>query len=167
MTTVDRFVFFSFQIINFLISLKSQQVSQTDSDHQNSNWLRFKNQLYKTEYCRNLSEIGYCKYQTECRFAHSAEELRQNRPRQVKYKTVHCIDYENSCCYFGSRCWFIHSQLTATELDHQMAHNFVNLYFSKIIGTKYDFLECSTSSAPPSYASRRSRWIQSNPLVVV
>ncbi|KAI9273691.1 hypothetical protein BY458DRAFT_419472, partial [Sporodiniella umbellata] len=64
--------------------------------------------LYKTEMCRNWQEIGHCRYQHKCRFAHGAEELR-SIPRSSKYKTQTCRTFHlTGTCLYGVRCVFIH-----------------------------------------------------------
>ncbi|KAL0074516.1 hypothetical protein F4703DRAFT_1715448, partial [Phycomyces blakesleeanus] len=64
--------------------------------------------LYKTEYCRNWTELGHCRYGKKCCYAHGSNELRA-APRHNRYKTQICRAYhvEGSCPY-GIRCTFIH-----------------------------------------------------------
>ncbi|ORZ17808.1 hypothetical protein BCR42DRAFT_325672, partial [Absidia repens] len=63
---------------------------------------------YKTEYCRNWTELGHCRYGTKCRYAHGANELRK-APRHLLYKTQICRAYhEQGECPYGIRCTFIH-----------------------------------------------------------
>lgn len=47
------------------------------------------NPLYKTEMCRNWSEMGHCRYGRTCQFAHGRTELRQV-PRHNQWKTKTC-----------------------------------------------------------------------------
>ncbi|CAO3629868.1 unnamed protein product [Cunninghamella blakesleeana] len=64
--------------------------------------------LYKTEYCRNWTELGYCRYGEKCRYAHGENELRAT-PRHVRYKTQICKAYhQQGECPYGLRCTFIH-----------------------------------------------------------
>lgn len=44
------------------------------SNNQNSRFLH--HLRYKTEYCRNVTEHGSCRYGNKCQFAHSGAELR-------------------------------------------------------------------------------------------
>ncbi|KAI7883712.1 hypothetical protein K492DRAFT_107835, partial [Lichtheimia hyalospora FSU 10163] len=61
--------------------------------------------LYKTEYCRNWTELGYCRH---CRYAHGSTELR-NAPRHSRYKTEICRAYHfEGACPYGIRCTYIH-----------------------------------------------------------
>ncbi|KAI8082820.1 uncharacterized protein BX664DRAFT_284558, partial [Halteromyces radiatus] len=67
-----------------------------------------KSHLYKTEYCRNWSELGVCRYGKKCRYAHGDEELRMV-PKHNRYKTQICRAYHlEGTCLYGSRCTFIH-----------------------------------------------------------
>lgn len=91
--------------------------------------------LYKTEYCRNWSELGYCRsvewwwwwwrwsslfanrkelpcnrYGEKCRYAHGENELR-HAPRHMLYKTQICRAYHDKGeCPYGIRCTFIHGE---------------------------------------------------------
>ncbi|KAH8551505.1 hypothetical protein BGW37DRAFT_493919 [Umbelopsis sp. PMI_123] len=67
-------------------------------------------ELYKTEWCRNWQELGVCRYDKKCRYAHSASELRKIE-RHPRYKTQICRTYhEKGTCPYGVRCTFIHEQ---------------------------------------------------------
>ncbi|KAI9031009.1 hypothetical protein CLU79DRAFT_831539 [Phycomyces nitens] len=64
--------------------------------------------LYKTEVCRNWSEIGHCRYGKRCQYAHGNKEIR-NTPRHNRYKTQPCRAYhEEGACPYGTRCTYIH-----------------------------------------------------------
>ncbi|ORZ01451.1 hypothetical protein BCR43DRAFT_423842, partial [Syncephalastrum racemosum] len=64
--------------------------------------------LYKTEYCRNWTELGQCRYGRKCRYAHGLGELRQVT-RPTRYKTQICRAYHvEGTCPYGVRCTFIH-----------------------------------------------------------
>ncbi|KAI9498443.1 hypothetical protein BDB00DRAFT_755050, partial [Zychaea mexicana] len=64
--------------------------------------------LYKTEYCRNWTELGQCRYGKKCRYAHGDGELR-TVPRHSRYKTQICRAYHvDGACPYGVRCTFIH-----------------------------------------------------------
>ncbi|KAL0090643.1 hypothetical protein J3Q64DRAFT_1627106, partial [Phycomyces blakesleeanus] len=63
---------------------------------------------YKTEVCRNWSEIGYCRYGKKCQYAHGNKEIR-DIPRHNRYKTQLCRAYhEEGACPYGTRCTYIH-----------------------------------------------------------
>lgn len=82
-------------------------VLSSSSDHPAS----FKEQLYKTELCRNMAELGVCDFGKECYFAHSEAEKRQAEGRKLhpNHRTVHCIEWNRgNVCKFGRRCAFIH-----------------------------------------------------------
>ncbi|KAG2175282.1 hypothetical protein INT44_007770 [Umbelopsis vinacea] len=67
-------------------------------------------ELYKTEWCRNWQELGVCRYDKKCRYAHSASELRKIE-RHPRYKTQICRTYhDKGTCPYGVRCTFIHEQ---------------------------------------------------------
>ncbi|KAI7866602.1 hypothetical protein BDF14DRAFT_1810504 [Spinellus fusiger] len=64
--------------------------------------------LYKTEYCRNWTELGHCRYGKRCCYAHGSNELRA-APRHNRYKTQICRAYHvEGACPYGIRCTFIH-----------------------------------------------------------
>ncbi|KAI5850609.1 hypothetical protein BZA05DRAFT_374237 [Tricharina praecox] len=63
------------------------------------------NNLYKTEMCRNWSEVGECKYGKSCQFAHGAQELRVVQ-RHGQWKTKTCLAWVNGGCTYGSRCCY-------------------------------------------------------------
>jgi hypothetical protein len=68
--------------------------------------------LYKTEFCRQYYEYGYCDYGDRCLFAHGKCELK----RIPNYKTKLCASYHSTgFCSFGSRCAFIHKKREASE----------------------------------------------------
>ncbi|OBZ87674.1 hypothetical protein A0J61_04271 [Choanephora cucurbitarum] len=65
--------------------------------------------LYKTEPCRNWSELGYCRYGQKCRYAHGQIELRSTS-RHIRYKTEICRTYHTEgTCSYGVRCAFVHT----------------------------------------------------------
>jgi len=67
-----------------------------------------KQNLYKTEQCKNWLENGTCRYGDKCQFAHGSEELRPVL-RHPKYKTAICITFHNyGTCPYGKRCRFVH-----------------------------------------------------------
>ncbi|KAI8149450.1 hypothetical protein BJV82DRAFT_504938 [Fennellomyces sp. T-0311] len=69
-----------------------------------------KPELYKTEMCRNWTEMGHCRYGKKCRFAHGDQELRTVQ-RHARYKTEICRTYHmTGTCLYGVRCTFIHDE---------------------------------------------------------
>jgi hypothetical protein len=65
---------------------------------------------YKTEICKNFSEMGSCPYRSKCQFAHGQEELLQtaSAPRKA-YRTKKCKSFwEEGVCRYGFRCQFLH-----------------------------------------------------------
>ncbi|KAI7862549.1 hypothetical protein BDF14DRAFT_1735984, partial [Spinellus fusiger] len=67
-----------------------------------------KSNLFKTEMCRNWTEMGQCRYGRKCRFAHGLDELRTVQ-RHARYKTEICKTYHlTGTCLYGVRCTFVH-----------------------------------------------------------
>lgn len=63
------------------------------------------NPLYKTEMCKNWSEIGDCRYGRSCQFAHGKKEIRPlKRHRQWKTKT--CLAWARGGCTYHHRCCY-------------------------------------------------------------
>lgn len=73
---------------------------------------------FKTEICKNYSEMGYCPYRSKCQFAHGQHELVQTAKNVKKaYRTKKCKSFwEEGTCRYGFRCQFLHYE---TELDKQ------------------------------------------------
>jgi len=66
------------------------------------------NDKYKTEFCDQIKQRGFCQYGDKCQFAHSKQELRE-KPRHPKYKTKVCNTFRDTgYCKYGKRCTFIH-----------------------------------------------------------
>lgn len=67
------------------------------------------NPRFKTEFCRNFREKGFCVYGEQCQFAHGRNELRPDIVKHSKYKTKMCSKFWiNGYCAYGPRCNFIH-----------------------------------------------------------
>eukprot|EP01127_Copromyxa_protea_P013326 TRINITY_DN3573_c0_g1_i1.p1 TRINITY_DN3573_c0_g1~~TRINITY_DN3573_c0_g1_i1.p1 ORF type:complete len:341 (-),score=81.33 TRINITY_DN3573_c0_g1_i1:159-1181(-) len=67
-----------------------------------------KQNLYKTELCRNWLETGQCRYGARCQFAHGEYEMRDVM-RHPKYKTEICRTFHTTgTCSYGKRCRFVH-----------------------------------------------------------
>ena len=67
---------------------------------------------YKTEMCKNYSEVGYCPYYSKCQFAHGWEELHSlSSSKNEFYRTKPCKPFKDkSTCNYGFRCQFSHKQ---------------------------------------------------------
>ncbi|KAI9300824.1 hypothetical protein BJ944DRAFT_252795 [Cunninghamella echinulata] len=107
--------------------------------------------LYKTEYCRNWSELGCCRYGEKCRYAHGAKELRST-PRHIRYKTQICKAYhQEGECPYGLRCTFIHDEPIASNsnIKHHPNHSERNIYSITSPAS-------STSSLSPLLSNRSS-----------
>lgn len=101
---------------------------------------RFKDQLYKTEFCRNMMETNYCKFGDDCRFAHSRAELR-TVSRQVahrdNYRTQPCVEYNKGICYFGSRCWFLHERTDTESMFRATQRKLADLSFHPLFADSF------------------------------
>jgi hypothetical protein len=84
--------------------------------------------MYKTELCRNWRETGVCRYGNKCQFAHGGDEIR-GLLRHPKYKTEVCRQYvTHGSCSYGKRCRFRHQHI-AEESNHLInnANNMINI----------------------------------------
>lgn len=63
------------------------------------------NPLYKTELCRNWTEMGNCRYGRTCQFAHGRSEMRPGS-RNCQSKSKICVAWLNGTCTFGSKCCY-------------------------------------------------------------
>ncbi|OLY84208.1 Zinc finger protein zfs1 [Smittium mucronatum] len=86
------------------MSTKTKSPSKTECSNKQS----IKQELFKTEQCKNWILYGTCRYGDACKFAHGFIEQR-SRDRHGKYKTSLCKDYPLGKCTFGIRCNFAHS----------------------------------------------------------
>uniref|UniRef100_A0A8D9BYH6 Zinc finger protein 36, C3H1 type-like 2-A n=1 Tax=Cacopsylla melanoneura TaxID=428564 RepID=A0A8D9BYH6_9HEMI len=85
-----------------------------DIDPNHSPWQidlqSYSNSRYKTEFCRNMDELGACRYSFKCQFAHDMEEMRPKYTHHPHYRTEKCRTYHVAgFCRFGTRCAFIHN----------------------------------------------------------
>ncbi|KAI8087185.1 WD40-repeat-containing domain protein [Thamnidium elegans] len=93
---------------NVVSVLDAHQGVATTLDYHPENLKHKEVVLYKTESCRNWTELGHCRYGKKCRYAHGANELR-NVPRHTRYKTQICRAYHmDGSCPYGIRCTFVH-----------------------------------------------------------
>jgi hypothetical protein len=76
----------------------------------------FNSSRYKTEYCRQYYENGFCEFGDRCLFAHSRLE-RNPLIRHHKYKTRICSAFHQSgYCSFGARCAFVHKKVDPFDI---------------------------------------------------
>ncbi|PVU95141.1 hypothetical protein BB561_002016 [Smittium simulii] len=107
--------------------------------------IKIKDELYKTEQCKNWVLYGTCRYGESCRFAHGFVEQR-GRDRHMKYKSALCKDYPLGKCTFGIRCNFAHSpsELMSSKTEHNHIHakkdNIINETPSPSTLSSYDKL---------------------------
>ncbi|KAI9323249.1 hypothetical protein BX666DRAFT_1847120 [Dichotomocladium elegans] len=115
--------------------------------------------LYKTEYCRNWAELGYCRYGKKCRYAHGLNELRA-APRHSRYKTSICHAYHvEGTCPYGIRCTYIHDltgSLTAPGLLSSQTHNYWSSLPIPSARTDSRFFRRSSLSSSVSLSSSSS-----------
>ncbi|OMJ23534.1 Zinc finger protein zfs1 [Smittium culicis] len=82
--------------------------NKANSESGSEGKINIKQELFKTEQCKNWILYGTCRYGDACKFAHGFVEQRC-RDRHNKYKTSLCKDYPLGKCTFGIRCNFAHS----------------------------------------------------------
>lgn len=76
------------------------------------------NPRYKTEFCRNIDELGVCRYSLKCQFAHHPGELLPKFTHHPHYRTQLCRAYHKAgYCSFGARCIFIHEEREISPPD--------------------------------------------------
>lgn len=76
------------------------------------------NDKYKTEMCRKIIDLGFCKYGNKCQFAHTIDELRY-ASKHRKFKSKACNNWHKNTpgsCRYGNRCCYIHDEDDATLL---------------------------------------------------
>lgn len=73
---------------------------------------------YKTELCKNWIEVGVCRYEGKCQFAHGEDELvGKMPPSNAKYKSKTCTTFsEKLYCPYGKRCLFRHDDRGVEEI---------------------------------------------------
>ena len=73
---------------------------------------------YKTELCKNWIEVGVCRYEGKCQFAHGEDELvGKLPPTNSKYKSKTCTTFnEKLYCPYGKRCLFRHDDRAVEEI---------------------------------------------------
>ena len=65
---------------------------------------------YKTEICRNWENEGFCRFGTECIFAHGSQDLNRKLAVPSNYKTKICKQFTEYpfYCPYGEKCQFLH-----------------------------------------------------------
>jgi len=117
-----------------------------------------KQNLYKTELCRNWKETGVCRYGTKCQFAHGGEELR-GVIRHPKYKTEICRQFHTTgSCTYGKRCRFVHhvSEMlcpdgTQKDSEYAFQRQLAQLKFGNIMPSPNQSLFASPSVIPQEW----------------
>ena len=73
---------------------------------------------YKTELCKNWIEVGVCRYEGKCQFAHGEDELvGKMGPTNSKYKSKTCTTFNDKLyCPYGKRCLFRHDDRAIEEI---------------------------------------------------
>ncbi|EEB09475.1 CCCH tandem zinc finger protein [Schizosaccharomyces japonicus yFS275] len=90
-------------------SSERSSASSTVSGKSNGDGPVIKNNLYKTEPCKNWMAYGRCRYGSKCQFAHGPMELK-TPVRHPKYKSRPCRSYSQfGYCPYGQRCCFLHA----------------------------------------------------------
>jgi len=111
-----------------------------------------KQNLYKTEMCRNWVETGQCPYANRCQFAHGEQELRDVL-RHPKYKTEICRTFHTTgTCSYGKRCRFVHHASEMRVVDGQDSMLAFQQQFASLrIGSS----QSSSVPSSPSYSTQR------------
>jgi len=111
-----------------------------------------KQNLFKTEMCKNWRETGMCRYGPKCQFAHGNTELR-SVVRHPKYKTEICRSYHTTgICDYGTRCRFVHHCAEMRTPEGDMLRD-CNFSFNNQLAQ----LKCQLMSSPtPSLFSHNS-----------
>jgi len=79
-------------------------------DDEESGGKQDRQNLYKTELCREWSTSGWCYYNKRCSFAHGLQELRPVF-RSKKWRTKRCRNWHTTgYCPYEHRCQFLHDQ---------------------------------------------------------
>ena len=80
---------------------------------------------YRTELCKFYEMNGYCKYSSDCIFAHGKENLRENLCKKSGYKKRLCVNFfQKGYCMYGNRCQFSHSLKQEKNLNNKKKSNF-------------------------------------------
>lgn len=66
---------------------------------------------YKSQLCKNFSQMGWCRYGMKCQYAHGYNDVALNviQPKKMAYRTRRCNSFWNEGkCTYGKRCQFSH-----------------------------------------------------------
>ncbi|KAF9574680.1 hypothetical protein EC968_005911 [Mortierella alpina] len=113
-------------------SRPQSEAQRRTGDHGCNSWSTPPN--YKTEFCVNFQEFGYCSFEDRCQFVHHPHEL-QRRSRALTYKTQPCWSGVD-CPYQKNhtRCIYLHGDETAEMFDQQRGISFTKV--QKIMAKK-------------------------------
>ncbi|XP_054162698.1 mRNA decay activator protein ZFP36L1-like [Oppia nitens] len=76
---------------------------------------------YRTEICKNFMELGVCRFNDRCFYAHSDQDLRPITYKHKKYKTQLCRPFHTKgLCDFGPRCAYIHTKPDINAIINQL-----------------------------------------------
>lgn len=105
---------------------------------------------YKTEMCNNFVSLGYCKYETRCRFAHGKHELLSKKVNNCFYKQKNCETFfSKGYCPYGLRCTFRHDERTLLSILKPNENKLTELKIEfKKNYEKYGFEEADPNSKP-------------------
>ena len=80
------------------------EIFETDYNENSEQQLK-----YRTELCKFYEMNGFCKYSSDCIFAHGKENLRENLCKKSGYKKRLCVNFfQKGFCMYGNRCQFSH-----------------------------------------------------------
>lgn len=103
-------------------SIRSHDFS--DSEHEFLNFSDCaKSPKYKTEMCKNYSEMGYCPYYERCQFAHGYHDLAfsqalLDRFARLGSRQTRCKNFwKTGQCAYGLRCQFIHYEVSKDTIN--------------------------------------------------
>lgn len=111
-------VLYAENLSNFQLNKADSTDDECSVDSRNQRTVKTNLCKYKTQMCKNYSEMGYCPYRAKCQFAHGQEELnRAGQNVKKAYRTKKCKSFwEEGMCRYGFRCQFLHYE---PECDKQ------------------------------------------------
>ena len=96
------------------------EIFETDYNENSEQQLK-----YRTELCKFYEMNGFCKYSSDCIFAHGKENLRENLCKKSGYKKRLCVNFfQKGFCMYGNRCQFSHSLKQEKNLNNNKRSNF-------------------------------------------
>lgn len=100
---------------------------------------------YKTEICKNYEQSKFCKFGSNCCFAHGETELRTKFVSNEFYKTKICRHFEHSgFCPYGQRCQYFHFQ--SNRVYSEILESLSNKVSSARLGLSINFDEILTKA---------------------